>query len=90
METLASVREFCETNNRALLTRWHRVASLALMIHIHELENALRDLNSMPQRKKDQLYTDFRNAHFALREACAKFGLHVPDFKPEDIAQLLR
>lgn len=91
METLAGIREFCETNNRALRACWHKVAGLGLQIHIHELENALRNLHSEPVRKKERLYSDFRNAMSELREACSKFGVHVPDgFRPEDIAALLR
>jgi len=89
MDTLKGVREFCEVN-RSLKTRWHRVAIFALKVHIHELENALLALDERPARKKDYLYTNFRNAFFELREACAKFGLYVPDFKPEDVAALLR
>lgn len=91
METLAGIREFCETNSRGLRAHWHRVAGLGLQIHIHELENALRNLHGEPLRKKDRLYSDFRNALAELRENCAKFGVHVSDsFRPEDIAQLLR
>jgi len=90
VETLAGIREFCETNNRGLRACWHRVAGLGLQIHIHELENALRNLHGEPLRKKDRLYSDFRNALIELRENCAKFGVSVSDFKPEDIAALLR
>lgn len=90
METLAGIREFCE-NCSHLRSKWRKVASIGLQIHIFELENALCNLHGRTMKKNDRLYLDFRSALFELRERCAKFGISVSDtIKPEDIAQLLR
>lgn len=89
METLASVRDFCESTSQ-LRSKWRKVATIALQIHIFELENALLSLHGRGTKKNDRLYSDFRNAITDLRESCAKFGVSVSDFRSEDIAALLR
>lgn len=90
VETLAGIRDFCIANGWALKSKWVRFASLGLEIHIHELDNARRNLLDEPLIKRSRLYVEFRNASSELREACAKFGVSVSEFKPEDIATLLR
>lgn len=90
MENLKGVREFCESGNQLLRNKWNAVCRFGLKISILELENALRAINGEALLKRDNLYTNFRNAFSELREAGARYGIYIPDIKPEDIATLLR